>query len=69
MARVFAYLMQPDARTTDEAIFGDVSLTIRRALEEVFRFNPQPTRISSAALEISLAKLMGNKQMAELTNS
>jgi glutamate dehydrogenase/leucine dehydrogenase len=59
MARVFAYLMQPDARMTDEAIFEDVSLTIRRALKEVFQFNPKTTHLSTAALEIALGKLIG----------
>jgi glutamate dehydrogenase/leucine dehydrogenase len=58
MARVFAYLMQPDAPVTDEAIFGDVSGTIRRALEEVRAFSTAPTGISAAALEIALNKLM-----------
>lgn len=58
MARVFAYLMQPDAPVTDEAIFNDVSDTIRRALEQVRSFNPKPTNISTAALEIALNKLM-----------
>lgn len=58
MARVFAYLMQPDAEMTDSAIFGDVSQTIRAALENVAKFNPEPRRISSAALEIALNKLM-----------
>lgn len=58
MARVFAYLMQPDASVTDAAIFNDVSNTIRRALEEVRGFNPLPTKLSTAALEIALNKLM-----------
>ncbi|MBK8561798.1 MAG: Glu/Leu/Phe/Val dehydrogenase [Saprospiraceae bacterium] len=58
MARVFAYLMQPDAPVTDEAIFSDVSDTIRRALEKVRNFNPMPTNIAASALEIALNKLM-----------
>lgn len=58
MARVFAYLMQPDAEMTDEAIFGDVSQTIRQALQEVKNFNPTTTQISTSALEIALNKLM-----------
>jgi glutamate dehydrogenase/leucine dehydrogenase len=58
MARVFAYLMQPDAAVTDEAIFSDVSDTIRRALEKVHNFNPMPTNIAASALEIALNKLM-----------
>lgn len=59
MARVFAYLMKPDAKMTDEAIFGDVSETIREALQKVYDYNPNLTNISTAALELSLNKLMG----------
>lgn len=58
MARVFAYLMQRDARMTDEAIFGDVSLTIKKALEEVWQFHPGTKSISTTALELALTKLM-----------
>jgi len=61
MARVFAYLMQPDAEMTDEAIFGDVSSVIRQALKEVRNHNVLPTNIASAALEIALNKLMKNQ--------
>nr|MCU0346454.1 amino acid dehydrogenase [Saprospiraceae bacterium] len=68
MARVFAYLMQPDAPVTDEAIFDDVSDTIRRALERVRSFNPMPTNVSTAALEIALNKLMAGKAEAELAS-
>jgi glutamate dehydrogenase/leucine dehydrogenase len=59
MARVFAYLMKPDAKMTDEAIFGDVSETIREALQKVYDYSPNLTNISTAALELSLNKLMG----------
>ncbi len=58
MARVFAYLMQPDAVLTDEAIFNDVSATIRKALEEVYAASSKTTGVSAAALEIALKKLM-----------
>jgi glutamate dehydrogenase/leucine dehydrogenase len=57
MARVFAYLMQPDVAMTDHAIFGDTSATIRHALEEVLKNNPFPRRISSTALYLALKKL------------
>ncbi len=57
MARVFAYLMQPDAVMTDRAIFTDTSATIRRALEEVIKINPVPKGISSNALYLALRKL------------
>jgi glutamate dehydrogenase/leucine dehydrogenase len=59
MARVFAYFMQAEAQMTDEAIFNDVSDTIRQALQEVQASQPGTTKLSSAALELSLHKLMG----------
>ena len=58
MARVFAYLMQPDAELTDAAIFTDVSTTIRRALKNVREHNPSPTLLSQTALTLALNKLM-----------
>ncbi len=62
MARVFAYFMAPDVEMTDEAIFNDVSGTIREALQGVFDYHPQPAGIASAALDIALHKLMGMEQ-------
>ena len=58
MARVFAYLMQPDVLMTDEAIFQDVSTVIGEALRNVYQRNPNLTGIAQSALEISLNKLM-----------
>jgi len=57
MARVFAYLMQPDAVMTDRAIFSDISATIRQGLEEVLKINPISNRISTNALYLALRKL------------
>lgn len=57
MARVFAYLMQPEVLMTDDAIFSDTSLTIRRALEEVRNIQDLPNKISSNALYLALRKL------------
>lgn len=57
MARVFAYLMQPDASTTDQAIFSDTSLTIRKALEEVVKISHTPRSVSTNALYLALKKL------------
>lgn len=57
MARVFAYLMQPEADMTDRGIFSDTSLTIRRALEEVRKNNDLPQKISATALFLALKKL------------
>jgi len=58
MARVFAYFMQPDVEMTDEAIFNDVSNTIRAAIEEVHQLHPKARNFSDAALKIALEKLM-----------
>lgn len=58
MARVFAYLMQPDVEVTDVAIFEDVSGTIRRALAKVRANNSTPTAISQHALELALQQLL-----------
>jgi glutamate dehydrogenase/leucine dehydrogenase len=59
MARVFAYLMQHDIEVTDEAIFNDVSATIRQALINIRAANDSATHISTTALEIALKKLVG----------
>ena len=58
MARVFAYLMQPDAIVTDESIFKDVSQIIEQALQEVYSYNSDLTMISHNALELALSKLI-----------
>ncbi len=57
MARVFAYLMQPDVKMTDQAIFSDISSIIRAALQEVYQNNPDPKKISASALYLALRKL------------
>ncbi|MCS7037323.1 MAG: Glu/Leu/Phe/Val dehydrogenase dimerization domain-containing protein [Saprospiraceae bacterium] len=59
MARVFAYLMQPDVSVTDEAIFNDASYTIRCALKEIIKKHAAPNNISSNALYLALKKLEG----------
>lgn len=58
MARVFAYFMKREAEMTDEAIFGDVSNTIRQALSGVYQTNPSSNKIAHTALQIALEKLM-----------
>ncbi len=59
MARVFAYLMQPQVEITDEAIFGDVSRVIRLALQKVHQeLNGTAQLLASTALRISLEQLM-----------
>lgn len=57
MARVFAYLMQPGARMTDAAIFGDTSAIIRQSLQDVIKNSTTPNKISSSALYLALKKL------------
>ena len=63
MARVFAYLMQPDVVMTDEAIFSDVSKTIESAIRAVFQTNSSPLGISNLALALALDKLLKNVQV------
>lgn len=63
MARVFAYLMQPDVEMTDRAIFEDVSNTIRHALAEVHATHPQARGIAQAALTRALRKLLSNAEV------
>ncbi len=59
MARVFAYLMQAHADLRDKAIFDDISVTIRKAIETVKAKNSSDKGISTTALTIALEKLMG----------
>ncbi len=58
MARVFAYLMQTDVETTDNAIFSDTANTIHEALEEVHNENSSKTEVSSAAFKVAIQKLI-----------
>ncbi len=58
MARVFAYLMQEDAVLTDAAIFSDVSVTIKKALEKTHAVNPEKKHIAKAAFRIALKQLL-----------
>lgn len=58
MARVFRYLMGDQVEISDKAIFTDVSECIGGALKEVRQRHPDPTRLSQAALEWSIEKLI-----------
>ncbi len=58
MARVFAYLMQPEVLMSDQAIFEDVSDTIRKAIEEVYSTHKDPVFISENSLNLALKKLI-----------
>lgn len=63
MARVFAYLMQPDAILTGEGIFTDVSDVIRQALKDTRAVNASKTQISTTALTLALEKLMNTENV------
>ncbi|WP_242921437.1 Glu/Leu/Phe/Val dehydrogenase dimerization domain-containing protein [Pontibacter liquoris] len=58
MARVFAYLMENEVEITDEAIFSDISDTIKRALEKTYRQNTLKTEIAKTSFEIALSQLL-----------
>ena len=59
MARVFAYLMSTDLdEMTDEGIFSDTSLTIKKALEDAFAKNNNSRGIAKTAFEIALNQLI-----------
>lgn len=58
MARVFAYLMDTQTEITDEAIFTDVSKTIRSALQQAHHAHPQQTGIAQTLFQIALEQLV-----------
>jgi len=58
MARVFAYLMQDEAEISDQAIFKDTSITIKKALMRIHEVNHANTMITSKALKLSLRELV-----------
>ena len=58
MARVFAYLMESEVSMEDEAIFSDISKTIRKALEKANNINPGKTGLAQASFEIALRGLV-----------
>ncbi len=59
MARVFAYLMQPNIEISDECIFNDVSTVIRHAIEKIHAYLPDTrTHFSSRAYELALRQLL-----------
>lgn len=58
MARVFAYFMENEVGMDDEAIFQDISKTIRKALEKAHKANPGKEGIAQASFEIALKQLV-----------
>lgn len=58
MARAFTLLMGGIGEVTDEVILGDVSRTIREALEKCHAHSPAPTGVAANALTLALAQLV-----------
>ena len=58
MARVFAYFMEKKVQMTDEAIFYDISETIKKALDKAYALNTNKKNISATAFEIALKQLV-----------
>lgn len=58
MARVFAYFMEQRVEMTDEAIFKDTSLRIKKAIEDVYQINNSKNNLSKTAFEIALKQLL-----------
>jgi glutamate dehydrogenase/leucine dehydrogenase len=59
MARVFAYLMSSgEVDMSDNGIFSDTSLTIRKALSDIHARNAQKTGLVKTGFEIALQKLV-----------
>jgi glutamate dehydrogenase/leucine dehydrogenase len=57
MARVFAYLMQPNVALTEDAIFEDVSSIIKNALMDSHKESDSPLELQKVALGIAMKKL------------
>ncbi|ULC60157.1 amino acid dehydrogenase [Flaviramulus sp. BrNp1-15] len=58
IARVFAYFMERRVQMTDEAIFNDISETIKKAIQKIYNKNKSKTEISATAFEIALKQLI-----------
>lgn len=58
MARVFAYLMQDNVEMTDQAIFQDISDTIKTALLKIYSKEKTKNKLYQHGLTIALKQLM-----------
>ncbi len=58
MARVFAYFMEKEVKMTDEAIFKDTSISIKKAIKKCYDINPEKKNISATAFKIALEYLV-----------
>lgn len=61
MARLFAYLMQRDVEISDEALFTDVSATIREALFQMYKNSTSRFNLLKTGLGIALKKLTNSR--------
>ena len=58
MARAFDYFMSGKKEITDDSVFKDCSLIIKKALKDCYNLSSKKTKINSVALEIALKKLL-----------
>jgi len=58
MARAFDYFMSGKKEITDDSVFKDCSLIIKKALKDCYNLSSKKTKINSFALEIALKKLL-----------
>ncbi len=58
MARVFAYFMEREVNMTDEAIFSDISHTIKNALEKTRKISQAKINVAQTSFEIALKQLV-----------
>jgi len=58
MARVFAYFMEKEVSMTDNAIFSDISRTIRTALEKTRQISKSKMGVAQTSFEIALKQLI-----------
>lgn len=58
MARVFAYFMEREVSMTDEAIFSDISHTIKVALEKTRKISNSKSKVAQTSFEIALKQLI-----------
>lgn len=58
MARVFAYFMEKKVQMTDEAIFSDISNTIKKGIQNTKELSGDSKGISTRAFEIALKQLV-----------
>lgn len=58
MARVFAYFMEKKVEIKDQAIFNDISETIKKAIQNTYDLGTDKKNISARAFEIALKELV-----------